>query len=40
MWFVFDEVLGSMLQIAEVVSLEEGTRHLAIEFVITLAEAR
>ncbi|KAF9670235.1 hypothetical protein SADUNF_Sadunf13G0047300 [Salix dunnii] len=34
------EVVGSMLQIAEAVSLEEGTRHLAIEFVITLAEAR
>ncbi|QHN86675.1 importin subunit beta-3-like [Arachis ipaensis] len=29
-----------MLQIAEAESLEEGTRHLAIEFVITLAEAR
>jgi hypothetical protein len=29
-----------MLQIAEAGSLEEGTRHLAIEFVITLAEAR
>nr|GFA71929.1 importin-5 like [Tanacetum cinerariifolium] len=34
------EVVGSMLQIAEAGSLEEGTRHLAIEFVITLAEAR
>ncbi|EEF36904.1 importin-5 [Ricinus communis] len=34
------EVVGSMLQIAEAESLEEGTRHLAIEFVITLAEAR
>ncbi|PWA55791.1 importin-5 [Artemisia annua] len=33
-WFVFDEVLGSMLQIAEAVSLEEGTRHLAIEFML------
>ncbi|KAF8396002.1 hypothetical protein HHK36_017613 [Tetracentron sinense] len=33
-------VVGSMLQIAEADSLEEGTRHLAIEFVITLAEAR
>ncbi|KAL0390381.1 UNVERIFIED_CONTAM: Importin-5 [Sesamum calycinum] len=34
------DVVGSMLQIAEADSLEEGTRHLAIEFVITLAEAR
>ncbi|KAK4780071.1 hypothetical protein SAY87_016177 [Trapa incisa] len=34
------EVVGSMLQIAEAESLEEATRHLAIEFVITLAEAR
>lgn len=35
------EVVGSMLQIAEAEErLEEGTRHLAIEFVITLAEAR
>lgn len=34
------DVVGSMLQIAEAASLEEGTRHLAIEFVITLAEAR
>ncbi|XP_076938844.1 uncharacterized protein LOC143607196 isoform X1 [Bidens hawaiensis] len=34
------EVVGAMLQVAEAESLEEGTRHLAIEFVITLAEAR
>ncbi|KAL3850383.1 hypothetical protein ACJIZ3_012265 [Penstemon smallii] len=34
------DVVGSMLQIAEADSLEEGTRHLAVEFVITLAEAR
>lgn len=34
------EVVGSMLQIAEAEKLEEDTRHLAIEFVITLAEAR
>ncbi|KAG9153955.1 hypothetical protein Leryth_000484 [Lithospermum erythrorhizon] len=34
------DVVGSMLQIGEAESLEEGTRHLAIEFVITLAEAR
>lgn len=34
------DVVGSMLQIAEAESLEESTRHLAIEFVITLAEAR
>nr|KJB66061.1 hypothetical protein B456_010G125900 [Gossypium raimondii]KJB66064.1 hypothetical protein B456_010G125900 [Gossypium raimondii] len=34
------DVVGSMLQIAEAESLEEGTRHLAIEFVVTLAEAR
>ncbi|WCJ43619.1 ARM repeat superfamily protein [Euphorbia peplus] len=34
------EVVGSMLQIAEADGLEEGTKHLATEFVITLAEAR
>eukprot|EP00262_Sarcandra_glabra_P020966 TRINITY_DN855_c0_g1_i1.p1 TRINITY_DN855_c0_g1~~TRINITY_DN855_c0_g1_i1.p1 ORF type:complete len:1178 (+),score=212.96 TRINITY_DN855_c0_g1_i1:195-3536(+) len=34
------DVVGSMLQIAEVSRLEEATRHLAIEFVVTLAEAR
>ncbi|KAL9274571.1 Importin-5-like protein [Drosera capensis] len=34
------DVVGSMLQIAEAGTLEEGTRHLAIEFVVTLAEAR
>ncbi|KAL9675431.1 hypothetical protein QQ045_003633 [Rhodiola kirilowii] len=34
------DVVGAMLQIAEATSLEEGTRHLAVEFVITLAEAR
>ncbi|GAB2266827.1 Importin-5 [Dionaea muscipula] len=34
------DIVGAMLQIAEASSLEEGTRHLAIEFVITLAEAR
>lgn len=34
------DVVGAMLQIAEADSLEEGTRHLAVEFVITLAEAR
>ncbi|KAK4380243.1 hypothetical protein RND71_002105 [Anisodus tanguticus] len=34
------DVVGAMLQISEAESLEEGTRHLAIEFVITLAEAR
>uniref|UniRef100_A0A1D1XN17 Importin-5 n=1 Tax=Anthurium amnicola TaxID=1678845 RepID=A0A1D1XN17_9ARAE len=34
------DIVGSMLQIAEADSLEEGTRHLAVEFVITLAEAR
>lgn len=34
------DVVGSMLQVAEAEALEEGTRHLAIEFVITLAEAR
>lgn len=34
------EVVGSMLQIAEADGLEEGTRHLAVEFVVTLAEAR
>ncbi|CAH1427325.1 unnamed protein product [Lactuca virosa] len=34
------EVVGSMLQIAEADTLEEGTRHLAIEFMITLSEAK
>ena len=34
------DVVGAMLQISEAESLEEGTRHLAIEFVVTLAEAR
>ncbi|XP_073221997.1 uncharacterized protein [Cicer arietinum] len=34
------DVVGAMLQIAEADSLEEGTRHLAIEFIVTLAEAR
>ncbi|KAH1204811.1 Importin-5 [Glycine max] len=34
------DVVGSMLQVAEAEALEEGTRHLAIEFVVTLAEAR
>ncbi|KAL4560404.1 hypothetical protein LXL04_032555 [Taraxacum kok-saghyz] len=34
------EVVGAMLQIAEAETLEEGTKHLAVEFVITLAEAR
>ncbi|KAJ8645121.1 hypothetical protein MRB53_006869 [Persea americana] len=34
------DVVGAMLQIAEAEELEDGTRHLAIEFVISLAEAR
>uniref|UniRef100_A0A1J3DTI8 Importin-5 n=1 Tax=Noccaea caerulescens TaxID=107243 RepID=A0A1J3DTI8_NOCCA len=34
------DIVGSMLQIAEADSLEESTRHLAIEFLVTLAEAR
>ncbi|KAI5429923.1 hypothetical protein KIW84_034488 [Lathyrus oleraceus] len=34
------DVVGAMLQIADAESLKEGTRHLAIEFVITLTEAR
>ncbi|KAI3747197.1 hypothetical protein L6452_09648 [Arctium lappa] len=34
------EVVGLMLQIPEAETLEEGTKHLAVEFVITLAEAR
>lgn len=34
------EVVGNMLQIAEAEELDEGTRHLAVEFLITLAEAR
>uniref|UniRef100_A0A0D9VXV9 TOG domain-containing protein n=1 Tax=Leersia perrieri TaxID=77586 RepID=A0A0D9VXV9_9ORYZ len=34
------DVVGSMLQIAEAPGLEDGTRHLAVEFVVTLAEAR
>ncbi|XP_013628816.1 PREDICTED: importin-5-like isoform X2 [Brassica oleracea var. oleracea] len=34
------DIVGSMLQIAEAESLEESTRHLAVEFLVTLAEAR
>ncbi|KAL2940738.1 Importin-5 [Bienertia sinuspersici] len=34
------DVVAAMLQIAQATHLEEGTRHLAVEFVITLAEAR
>ncbi|KAL6637674.1 hypothetical protein ACP70R_025246 [Stipagrostis hirtigluma subsp. patula] len=34
------DVVASMLQIAEAAGLEDGTRHLAVEFVVTLAEAR
>ncbi|KAL2633872.1 hypothetical protein R1flu_005351 [Riccia fluitans] len=34
------EVVGNMLQIVEAEELDEGTRHLAVEFLITLAEAR
>ncbi|CAN4087497.1 unnamed protein product [Withania somnifera] len=34
------DALGAMLLVVEVDSLEEGTRHLAIEFMITLAEAK
>ncbi|CAN8300728.1 unnamed protein product [Cochlearia groenlandica] len=34
------DIVGSMLQIAEADSLEESTRHLAVEFLVTLAEAR
>ncbi|GJZ73311.1 importin-5-like protein, partial [Tanacetum coccineum] len=34
------EVLRSMLQVAEAESLEEGTRHLEIEFLIKLSESR
>ncbi|KAJ9539679.1 hypothetical protein OSB04_026185 [Centaurea solstitialis] len=35
-----DEVLEHMMQIAITVTLEEGTRHLAIGFLITLVEVR
>ncbi|KAM0923386.1 hypothetical protein ACQ4PT_005570 [Festuca glaucescens] len=34
------DVVASMLHIAEAPGLEDGTRHLAVEFVVTLAEAR
>ncbi|XP_044979842.1 importin-5-like [Hordeum vulgare subsp. vulgare] len=34
------DVVAAMLQIAEAPGLEDGTRHLAVEFVVTLAEAR
>ncbi|KAF2563645.1 hypothetical protein F2Q70_00014520, partial [Brassica cretica] len=34
------DIVASMLQIAEAESLEESTRHLAVEFLVTLAEAR
>ncbi|KAK7317775.1 hypothetical protein RJT34_02277 [Clitoria ternatea] len=30
------DVVGAMLQVAEAEALEEGTRHLAIEFVVAL----
>ncbi|XP_019224625.1 PREDICTED: importin-5-like [Nicotiana attenuata] len=33
-------VVGSIMEIAEAKSLEEETRHLAIEFMLTLVEAR
>ena len=42
-WFLrlqLVDVVGSTLQIAKAETLEEGTRHLAVEFVIALAEAR
>ncbi|KAJ9539668.1 hypothetical protein OSB04_026174 [Centaurea solstitialis] len=35
-----DEVLEHMMQIATTETLKEGTRHLAIGFLITLVEAR
>ncbi|CAI7740685.1 unnamed protein product [Closterium sp. NIES-54] len=34
------DVIAAMLQIAESTQLEDATRHLAIEFLITLSEAR
>lgn len=34
------DVVGAMLGIAEARELEEATRHLAVEFLVTLAEAR
>ncbi|GBG66984.1 hypothetical protein CBR_g74670 [Chara braunii] len=34
------EVVAAMLQIAEAAELDEATRHLAVEFLVTLAEAR
>lgn len=34
------DVVSGMLGIAETSSLEDDTRHLAIEFLISLAEAR
>ncbi|KAH7435426.1 hypothetical protein KP509_06G064500 [Ceratopteris richardii] len=34
------EVVGSILQIAEAEGLEESTQHLAVEFLISLTEAR
>ena len=34
------DVVGSILQIAETEGLEEGTQHLAVEFMVTLTEAR
>eukprot|EP00898_Chlorokybus_atmophyticus_P005983 jgi/Chlat1/6386/Chrsp44S05759 len=34
------ETIGAMLSIGEATTLEEGTRQLAVEMVVTLAEAR
>ncbi|XP_058114921.1 uncharacterized protein LOC131257956 isoform X2 [Magnolia sinica] len=34
------EVLGFMIEIVEAQGLEDGTRHLALEFFLTLAETR
>ncbi|KAH7372426.1 hypothetical protein KP509_17G003600 [Ceratopteris richardii] len=34
------EVVGSILQIAEAEGLEESTQHLAVEFLVSLTEAR
>ncbi|XP_077237749.1 uncharacterized protein LOC143879304 isoform X2 [Tasmannia lanceolata] len=42
-WFLLkqlDEVLCFMIDIAEAQGLEDGTRHLAVEFLLALAEAR
>uniref|UniRef100_F6I572 Uncharacterized protein n=1 Tax=Vitis vinifera TaxID=29760 RepID=F6I572_VITVI len=39
-WFLRLQLVDVVGSIAKAETLEEGTRHLAVEFVIALAEAR